>query len=342
MARAADGSFQEITWDDAIARLAAKLGEAGSQVAVISGAGAGTFSDLLAEWTSALGGRVVRYEPFDQEPHRAANRQVFGAGPGPRLRLRARALHRVVRRGLPGDLGRLDREQPRIRQVARVRREGCRQVRLRRPADGPDRAERGSVARHQARHRGRAGAGDGERAGRRSGRPGQSDGGAGGLHARDGGAGDRRSGRDHRARRPGVRARRGPASPWPAGSASQHAGATELCAGGQSAQLRRRQRRRDGALRRRAGSRRRLRGARRPRQGDGGGRDRAGARARRQPGLHPAAVPRASSTRSGRSGTRSPPRSTWTRPRRYATSCCRSITPWSAGTTSGRARASTV
>ena len=78
MARSADGGFVEITWDDAIARLAAKLGEAGSRVAVISGASRGTFSDLLAEWTAALGGRLVRYESFDHEPVRAANRQVFG------------------------------------------------------------------------------------------------------------------------------------------------------------------------------------------------------------------------------------------------------------------------
>ena len=78
MARAADGGFLEITWDDAIARLAGKLGEAGNRVAVISGAPRGTFSDLLAEWTSAMGGRLVRYESFDHEPVRAANRQVFG------------------------------------------------------------------------------------------------------------------------------------------------------------------------------------------------------------------------------------------------------------------------
>ncbi|HEY7633985.1 MAG TPA: molybdopterin-dependent oxidoreductase [Gemmatimonadales bacterium] len=78
MARAADGSFQQITWDDAIARLAAKLGAAGSKLAVISGAGPGTLSDLLAEWTAAFGGRLVHYEPFDHEPLRAANRQVFG------------------------------------------------------------------------------------------------------------------------------------------------------------------------------------------------------------------------------------------------------------------------
>jgi molybdopterin-containing oxidoreductase family iron-sulfur binding subunit len=78
MARAGNGSFQEISWDDAIARLAGKLGSAGSKLAVISGAGPGTFSDLLAEWTAALGGSLVRYEPFDHEPLRAANRQVFG------------------------------------------------------------------------------------------------------------------------------------------------------------------------------------------------------------------------------------------------------------------------
>ncbi|MFL5402786.1 MAG: molybdopterin-dependent oxidoreductase, partial [Gemmatimonadales bacterium] len=78
MARAADGRWQEITWDDAIARLAAKVGPVGSRIAAISGAGRGTFSDLLADWTGALGGRVVRYQPFASEPLRAANRQVFG------------------------------------------------------------------------------------------------------------------------------------------------------------------------------------------------------------------------------------------------------------------------
>src|SRR4029078_6321886 len=39
MARGAAGKLLEITWDDAIARLAAKLGPAGNRVAVISGAG---------------------------------------------------------------------------------------------------------------------------------------------------------------------------------------------------------------------------------------------------------------------------------------------------------------
>ena len=78
MARDAAGRFQEISWDDAIARLATKLSAAGSRVAAISGAGRGSFSDLLAEWVAALGGRVVRYQPFAFEPLRVANRQVFG------------------------------------------------------------------------------------------------------------------------------------------------------------------------------------------------------------------------------------------------------------------------
>ncbi len=78
MARAADGGFLEITWDEAITRLAGKLAEAGNRVGVISGAPRGTFSDLLAEWTAAVGGRLVRYESFDHEPVRAANRQIFG------------------------------------------------------------------------------------------------------------------------------------------------------------------------------------------------------------------------------------------------------------------------
>ncbi|NOT07584.1 MAG: molybdopterin-dependent oxidoreductase [Gemmatimonadales bacterium] len=72
------GARKEITWDDAITRLADKLKAAPGKVAVLSGAGPGTFGDLLAAWTGALGGRVVRYEPFDRAPERVANRQVFG------------------------------------------------------------------------------------------------------------------------------------------------------------------------------------------------------------------------------------------------------------------------
>ena len=78
MARGADGKFQDITWDEAIDRLSARLGAAGNRVAALSGAGRGTFTDLLNEWVGALGGRVTRYEPFAFEALRAGNRQVFG------------------------------------------------------------------------------------------------------------------------------------------------------------------------------------------------------------------------------------------------------------------------
>ncbi len=78
MVRNADGSLDPVSWDDALARLSQEVARAGSGTRVISGAGPGTFSDLLAAWTQALGGRLVRYQPFDHEPLRAANRRVFG------------------------------------------------------------------------------------------------------------------------------------------------------------------------------------------------------------------------------------------------------------------------
>src|SRR6185437_15086690 len=49
MARTGNGSFKEITWDEAIARVATEVTKASGRLAVISGAGRGTFSDLLSE-----------------------------------------------------------------------------------------------------------------------------------------------------------------------------------------------------------------------------------------------------------------------------------------------------
>src|SRR5580765_7117232 len=59
------GAFADLTWDAAITQLADKLNAANGQVAVLSGAGAGTFSTLLQAWTTALGGRVTRWQPLD-------------------------------------------------------------------------------------------------------------------------------------------------------------------------------------------------------------------------------------------------------------------------------------
>ena len=72
------GALKAVAWDDAIARLAQKLEGAAGRVAVVSGAGPGTLSDLLAAWSQALGAKLIRYEPFDRAPERAANQQIFG------------------------------------------------------------------------------------------------------------------------------------------------------------------------------------------------------------------------------------------------------------------------
>ena len=72
------GGFEPVSWDDAIALLAQQVGSARGRVAVLSGAGRGTFDDLLGAWAAAVGGRVVRWEPFGHEPMREANRRVFG------------------------------------------------------------------------------------------------------------------------------------------------------------------------------------------------------------------------------------------------------------------------
>ncbi len=78
MARTAEGRHEPITWDDAMARLAERLRAPGGAVAALSGAGEGTFADLLTAWVAALGGQTVRWEPFGHEALRAANRRVFG------------------------------------------------------------------------------------------------------------------------------------------------------------------------------------------------------------------------------------------------------------------------
>ncbi|MEO8200231.1 MAG: molybdopterin-dependent oxidoreductase [Gemmatimonadota bacterium] len=78
MARNASGAFAPVSWDQAITMLASKVSAGTGRIAVISGAGRSTFSDLLGDWAGAVGGKVVRYQPFDNEALRTANRQVFG------------------------------------------------------------------------------------------------------------------------------------------------------------------------------------------------------------------------------------------------------------------------
>ena len=73
------GTLKAVTWDEAIARLATEVSRAQGRLAVLSGAGPGTFSDLLVDWAATAGGTVTRWEPIGHEPVRAAARAVFGA-----------------------------------------------------------------------------------------------------------------------------------------------------------------------------------------------------------------------------------------------------------------------
>lgn len=78
MARNAAGKLVEVLPSEAIDRLVEAVRNARGKVAVLSGAGKGTFSTLLEQWVQVVGGKVVRYDTFDHEPIRLANRQVFG------------------------------------------------------------------------------------------------------------------------------------------------------------------------------------------------------------------------------------------------------------------------
>jgi len=80
MVRNASGTFEPISWQDAITRVGERLGAApGAQVWFVTGNEAGTFDRLVSDWLTTLGssGRVV-YEPFGYEALRHATREVFG------------------------------------------------------------------------------------------------------------------------------------------------------------------------------------------------------------------------------------------------------------------------
>ena len=82
-AEAGRSVLEPVAWDEAqqdlVDRLQA-LYEAGrgDRVAVITPPLTGTLAGLVSSWTSALGARWVRYEPFGYEAIRAANERVFG------------------------------------------------------------------------------------------------------------------------------------------------------------------------------------------------------------------------------------------------------------------------
>ena len=78
MARNAAGGFDAISWDDAISRLASKVGSAQGKFAAINGYGPSTFSTLMAQWVAAAGGTMVQWEPFAREAERKANERTWG------------------------------------------------------------------------------------------------------------------------------------------------------------------------------------------------------------------------------------------------------------------------
>src|SRR5256886_2242699 len=79
MARGANGTWQKLSWDDALGRLQAKVKEArGKGIAFVTGLESGSFGDLVDTWTGRVGGRHVTCEPFAFEALRAGNRIAFG------------------------------------------------------------------------------------------------------------------------------------------------------------------------------------------------------------------------------------------------------------------------
>ena len=78
-AKDASGKLAKITWEDALARLSAKVKDArGKGIAFVTGLEASSFGDLVDEWMKQVGGRHVTYEPFAFEALREGNRLAFG------------------------------------------------------------------------------------------------------------------------------------------------------------------------------------------------------------------------------------------------------------------------
>jgi len=79
LVRNGSGTFEDIDWDGALQRLAAKVREAqGKGIVFLTGAEQSTFGDLVDEWMKQVGGRRMSYEAFGFEALRAGNRMAFG------------------------------------------------------------------------------------------------------------------------------------------------------------------------------------------------------------------------------------------------------------------------
>ena len=77
--RSAAGLLEPVAWGQALDALRARLRDArGRGIAFVTGHEPTAFGDLVDEWTQAVGGRRVTYEPFGFEALREGNRRAFG------------------------------------------------------------------------------------------------------------------------------------------------------------------------------------------------------------------------------------------------------------------------
>ena len=76
-----------------------------ARLAVISGAGRGTFTDLLAAWTEAQGGTVVRYQPSASSRCGPPISRSSALPELPAYDFARGQVHRLLRRRLPGRAG---------------------------------------------------------------------------------------------------------------------------------------------------------------------------------------------------------------------------------------------
>ena len=92
--RAGDGSLQSISWEDATAKLAAKLGSAASRTYILGGPVGPTLTGVIDQFASAAGlAGHLTYSNFGQRALIEASEQVFGASAvrcGSHCRLRQR------------------------------------------------------------------------------------------------------------------------------------------------------------------------------------------------------------------------------------------------------------
>ena len=82
--RAGDGSLQSISWEDATAKLAAKLGSAASRTYILGGPVGPTLTGVIDQFASAAGlAGHLTYSNFGQRALIEASEQVFGASAAP-------------------------------------------------------------------------------------------------------------------------------------------------------------------------------------------------------------------------------------------------------------------